>query len=472
MGILSQIMSDYRAIKGMIEAIELATFSKDGKIITGKEREQLVEDLAAEKKSELTQLRILLLTGVSSSYISPVTGKEYKASPEELKHIEERFFQAGKHSIFPQKLSRTKTLAQRSQFELYNSPSKKLLSFFIEHKSDHSYPSGSFAAKVKKAYTAADEATPNYAVKIFKKYQFTSTLHELRIAMRGAYCNRLLGRTGYAFRRNMKTYIVTDWLAGKPLCSVDPKIITAMPIQKRINLALMLINEIAILHKHGIIHCDIKPENVMLSDNALHLFDLDSVRLETENITTLTDGPMFTPSYLDGQINYDIKRNPSCINKVLNKNSDLFSSGITLTYLFPDILLPISEKLKISLNSKVPPDIFEYDGFLFKLNDKYKENERLGKLIGNLLDKQENRPTTEEVHSELSKLSNSYSVDKEVKAELKETTPPAKLGASSSKSRKAFIDIERGRNAFIEIERELLVFGSQYDKFNESFRPS
>ncbi len=469
MGILSQIISDYGIIQKQIAIVRAGKFTKDGSIITGSEREQLIEELLAEKNAELTRLRILLLAGVPSHYFSEITGENYHASPEELKYIEKRPFEAGKHSMFPMKLSRKNTHLQRSQFELYESPTKKLVNFFIEHKSDHSYPSGSFAAKVKKGYSTADEKVSKFAVKIFKKNQFTNTMHEARIAMRSAFCNRLLGRTGYAFRRNDKQYVVTDWLIGMPLSLADQKIITTMPIKKRINLALMLINEIAILHKHGIIHCDIKPENVMISDDALHLFDLDSVRLEKENIVDLKDSPMYTPNYLDAQNNYDIKKNPASIKHALNKKSDVFALGITLAFLFPDVLQPNSAKIKIPVKGKVSSEVFEFDGFQAIFCDKFEENQNLGNLILKLITDRAARPSIEEIQSELFKILKNNSTDKdevkvELKAELKESILPVKFDSSSY--------IAKGREAFMEIESELMSFNSRIDSFNKGFKAS
>lgn len=466
MGILSQIIFDYGVIKKQISAIESAELKVDGKKVLGKERDEILEDALTAKKAELERLRILLLTGAPKFYISSVTGKGYEASSEELKHLEKAPFPARKYSVFSAKASRKKTLAPKSRFELYDSPSKNVFNFYIEHKSDHSYPSGGFAAKVKKAYPTADETTPRYAVKVFKKNAFgTDTFHELRIAMRSAYCNRLLGRTGYAFRQNNKQYIVTDWLAGIPLNQVDKKRIADIPIQKRLNLARMLIKEIAILHKHGIIHCDIKPENVMLSDDALHLFDLDSVRLEKENITTFTYSSMYTPNYLDAQCNYDLKNNPSSLSKMLNKKSDIFATGLTLLFLFSDVLLPIREKQKISIPNTVPPEFFAYDGFSVTDGGKLKENAHLANFLFKILGDSKNRPNIEDVQTELTNLLKKYSTDKseikEVKAEIKETAHPTKLSSSTVHS--------TGREAFIEIESELMTFNSSWDRFVKAF---
>jgi hypothetical protein len=164
------------------------------------------------------------------------------------------------HYLLGFKRSRKQAKTPMSEFTLFDIDGLQVTSFFVEHDKNKSYPIGSCdAIKVKKGFNG-DDKTPAFALKVYparickdKKEVDKTELQQKkdrRAAMRAAYCYRLLGRTGLSFQNNNKQYLLSDWLPGTPLATKDTKEIAAIPIDKRIYLALTLINEIAILHNN------------------------------------------------------------------------------------------------------------------------------------------------------------------------------------------------------------------------------
>lgn len=468
MGLLAQIKSDYQFLKLLIESLSpsgTTTVSTNGVLLSGKDRENALQQAIDSNMAELTRLQAIINSGVlPSSYTSIITKKTYHPSPEELK--EEKPLPVAIHSIFCAKTSRKRQHLLKSRFELYDPNAKQLLSFFVEHKTDGSYPHGNFSGKVKKCFSEVDEEkTPKYALKVFKKDEFNGdSMHELRTAMRGAFCSRILGRTGYAFRRNNKQYLLADWLQGTTLGETNLEKILSMPIPKRINLALMLISEIAVLHKHGITHCDIKPKNIMFTGDALHIFDFDSARLENEMIATTLAGPMHTPEFLEPQLNWDAKNNPINFTRNLNKKSDLYALGLSLSFFFPDVIIPAYEKGSVKVNGG-SAGTYEFDTVKLRYGSKFKEHEQLGNFIISLVndDLSKRIKSIEEAYDALSTiLRNKYPSE----AEDKTIAPLLKVIMQSTSS------IDSGRKAFDEIESELVAFNARNEGFLKKFNAS
>ena len=187
----------------------------------------------------------LIDTDASHKVWSPILGqrtiKATKPTPPEAKSI----FRYYSHC---RKIARRDSQQGRSLFFLHSDDGRKDITFTMEHRSDKTYPHGEFSQKVKQGYLGT-AIEPSYAIKIFKQGIFGSDkTEEMRIAMRAAYCARLLGRTGQTFRRKDKEYFITDWHIGKNLSNVETDELMKSSVADRIALAIDLTRQIAILH--------------------------------------------------------------------------------------------------------------------------------------------------------------------------------------------------------------------------------
>lgn len=468
MGIIAQIYKDIAAIQDMIDGLSKnttaimqtcttisATNQKTTKKIefTGKEKMAALEDARNEQYAEITRLEAIIHSGIiPQSYTSVITGTTYHATPEELK--KNATLPAGIHSFFPLKVSRKQKITPLAHMDLQYANTHTAVQFFIQHKTDGVYPSGGTASKVKQGFLSLDNQTPTYALKVFKKNLFNGNhTHELRIAMRAAFCSRLLGRTGFAFRRKEKQYYLTDWLPGTPLSQVKKETIIAIPVHKRIQFALILIRELAILHQHGICHNDIAPANVMLDDNGLHLFDFDAVRLPEEIIAN--NAPMiFSTRFMNAQANFNIKNQTTSLYKLFNKTSDIYGLFLTLPFLFPEIVSPSAEKITVPINGDTT-NTFIFDGIQLRYGDQIKDYPALGTFLTTFANNNGNEQDS--IHAVFNELINLL---KTMYPDEKTTADPAILRPLSE-----YTPIITGKAAFDEIEAELAAFNTRSEHF-------
>jgi serine/threonine protein kinase len=458
MGILEQVRNDADVLRGTIASLRTSRVVQNGVVLTGERLEAVLAQTSASLDIELKRLELILESGIiPEKYQSTITKKTYLPSSEELLQQSEPL-PLGKHAVFALKYPRKSNQTKNSRFELQTGDAKAVTTFHIEHKDNKSYPSGGFALKVKKGYTTADteNSQPKYAVKIFKKDCFPgNTIHELRIAMRAAYCYKQLGREGHAFRANGKQYIATEWFNGANLDQANQEQLQSMPIPRRIVMAISLLRELSIIHKLGFIFHDIKPGNVMVNFGKLNFVDIDSIGVKGE-MPAYGILPMCTIAFLpSAQMAYDVTHNPHGLYLKFNEQTDMYAMGLTLAHLFQEVYIPQATENDIKVNG-ASESTFKFTSYSISHGPKYAENQALQKILKSMIfhDNAE-LSTADDYIDALKKALLAYPGHEQYLIE-------DRLAELSS----APLSKDDGKKAFKEIEVELLGFNRRANDFS------
>jgi serine/threonine protein kinase len=155
-------------------------------------------------------------------------------------------------------------------------------------------------------------------------------------------------------------------------CSLDEYITKkTLSISQLNNIMIQMIQILESIHKHGIIHRDIKPQNFMLKSGEIYLIDfgLSTFYIDSNNVHILdkmNDCIVGTPKY----ISYNIH----CGNTP-SRRDDLISIGYLFIYLF-NLKLPwennIIDRENSNINYELTNELTELNTLHFK-NIKRKE---------------------------------------------------------------------------------------------------
>lgn len=120
---------------------------------------------------------------------------------------------------------------------------------------------------------------------------------------------------------NGRHFIAMEYLEGQSLRDVL-QVRVALPVPEALRIALAVASALQYAHQNGVIHRDVKPDNVhLLPDGRIKLTDFGIARLMFEASLT-ADGQIFgTPSYMSPE---------QVAGKPLDPRSDLFSLGVML----------------------------------------------------------------------------------------------------------------------------------------------
>jgi serine/threonine-protein kinase len=121
-----------------------------------------------------------------------------------------------------------------------------------------------------------------------------------------------------------QVYLTMEYLDGEPLNQVIRRV---LPVEQVIDIMLQTCHGLAAAHAKGIIHRDMKPENVFLVDNGTKVKILDFgiakvTRGDTQDTNLTKTGAIFgTPNYMAPE---------QALGKKVDHRTDIYSMGIIL----------------------------------------------------------------------------------------------------------------------------------------------
>lgn len=119
-------------------------------------------------------------------------------------------------------------------------------------------------------------------------------------------------------------FIVMEFIEGRSLEQYIYREIGLIPEQKALPMFLEILDTVSYMHKKGILHLDLKPNNVMIQPNGkLKLIDLGIASRMTDASASCTTGSGFgTPAYMPPE--------QSEKGAVVGRYTDVFALGIML----------------------------------------------------------------------------------------------------------------------------------------------
>ena len=126
-------------------------------------------------------------------------------------------------------------------------------------------------------------------------------------------------------------FITMELVSGKTLSSLIPK--HGMPLGKFFEIAVPLADGVSAAHENGVIHRDLKPDNLMLNDEGrLKILDFGLAKLKQESAAAVSSELPTVPATGDGRIvgTVTYMSPEQAEGKKIDHRSDIFSIGIVL----------------------------------------------------------------------------------------------------------------------------------------------
>ncbi len=122
-------------------------------------------------------------------------------------------------------------------------------------------------------------------------------------------------------QENDRHFLVMEYLDGQSLRDIL-QLQGALPLKETVEIALQMCEALAYAHAHGVVHRDVKPDNIhILPGGIIKLTDFGIARITAEPSIT-SQGQVFgTPSYMSPE---------QVASQAVDHRTDLFSMGITL----------------------------------------------------------------------------------------------------------------------------------------------
>ena len=127
----------------------------------------------------------------------------------------------------------------------------------------------------------------------------------------------IVGVYDFGITKEGHLYLVMEWVEGQTLHTLIQK--GSVPVRKAANLAMQLCEALAFAHHHKILHRDIKPGNIMISeDDQVKVADFGLARPITGEAE---ENPYGTPDYAA----------PEILGKgAVDQRADIFAAGVVL----------------------------------------------------------------------------------------------------------------------------------------------
>jgi len=145
-----------------------------------------------------------------------------------------------------------------------------------------------------------------------------------------------------------RPYIVTEYLKG---CTLAHLLAAMKPLPERdaIKIASLICEALDYMHQHGVIHRDLKPQNVMICDGTIRIMDLGIARDDaSRRITRIgNSNSMGTPDYMAPE---------QVCGKRADQRTDIYNLGALLYEMLTGSVPFQDENAWAALNARVTGD--------------------------------------------------------------------------------------------------------------------
>lgn len=184
-------------------------------------------------------------------------------------------------------------------------------------------------------------------------------------------------------------YIVMEYIDGSPLRDVLREAKGRLPVDRAASIAEQIAAGLGYAHNQGIIHRDIKPDNIMmLPGDRVKITDFGIARLRGSSVQTQTGVSMGTPQFMSPE---------QAAGKSVDARSDLYSLAVVL-YTMVTGELPFSGDSPVAIalkqiqetprrpsevNAAVPPalDTIILKGMAKQISERYQSAEAFGEAL-------------------------------------------------------------------------------------------
>ena len=131
-----------------------------------------------------------------------------------------------------------------------------------------------------------------------------------------------------------RTALILKAPGGQPLDRILERGQGPLDLTRLLRIAIGLTTALGQVHRHGIVHKDIKPENVLVGD-------ADRVWLTGFGIASRLPRerqPPAPPEIISGTLAYMAPEQTGCMNRSVDARSDFYSLGVTLYRMLTDAL--------------------------------------------------------------------------------------------------------------------------------------
>jgi serine/threonine-protein kinase len=152
-------------------------------------------------------------------------------------------------------------------------------------------------------------------------------------------------------QHNGELFLVMELMEGETLASRLARAKQGLPLAEALGIGTSIAEALAAAHRHGLVHRDIKPGNIMLTASGTKLLDFglakpsNNAADETRGLLTQPNERLGTPAYMA----------PEQMTGTADHRSDIYSFGIVLFEMLTGSRAVTSDGPSAILRSKAPP---------------------------------------------------------------------------------------------------------------------